>query len=640
MISREQWSHFRSGFRAWCCGKVPAHEWAVRLCALTYFYAFLGNIIDGPAMWASSPPPGGERPTGFQSSLAEQIYGVGSHVSMDRLLHRGAGEPDLLSRCKAGMLLSIVPFFLPSWWPFLAAAWPLWYSTHEHGGLWFHFGWDPMMDEVGFLCILLSMSLTFYDDVLVCEDKSQDTAEVEGTAEEREALKKDTMADGEQDDGDASPEQGDDSALRSRAAGSAEDPEGSACAEDNSLQAFDFLAKGKVSMPPTPSPTLVQVTRIVCELALTLCAFRLFCAAGLVKMRRGSPCWHDGTCLYDHYETQPMPNANAWYFHNYTPQWMLRLFQFFAINLGELTAPWLLLGFLFTLGPAGMVHVRARESENAWLRVPAMFPARVVGAITILVFVCGMAVGGNYAFLHLLSAVPLVATLNQTKGIAAEAAEPTGTLAALGAALGVPKDFLKKYLKPWRMLAPVVVLLGALIAFIPSINAYTWIYTGSDGELKDPFGARHLNLGISYNHHAYFAGAVHQRHEVVLSAYVEGKGEAGKWIELDIPCKVGSVDRAPCQTSPLHRRFAWEWWFVGLGADSSWLSRFVRLLCDHDPAAWGAIERSDVHSRLDDVKKIKTEMFDYHYSKPGNSEGAWWTRKLLNQMEEMQCASR
>merc|ERR1711879_480563 len=65
--------------------------------------------------------------------------------------------------------------------------------------------------------------------------------------------------------------------------------------------------------------------------------------------------------------------------------------------------------------------------------------------------------------------------------------------------------------------------------------------------------ARDMNLGMDHYNYAYFAGAVETRGEWVITAKV---GE--QWIELDIPCKVGSVDRAPCVTSPLHRRFAWQ----------------------------------------------------------------------------------
>jgi len=36
--------------------------------------------------------------------------------------------------------------------------------------------------------------------------------------------------------------------------------------------------------------------------------------AGLIKLR-GDPCWRDYTCLFYHYETQPLPNPLSWCFH-------------------------------------------------------------------------------------------------------------------------------------------------------------------------------------------------------------------------------------------------------------------------------------------------------------------------------------
>jgi len=64
--------------------------------------------------------------------------------------------------------------------------------------------------------------------------------------------------------------------------------------------------------------------------------FRVMFGAGLIKLR-GDPCWKDLTCLYYHYETQPMPNPFSWYFHG-LPQWVHRFgvrFNHFA----ELVVP-------------------------------------------------------------------------------------------------------------------------------------------------------------------------------------------------------------------------------------------------------------------------------------------------------------
>jgi hypothetical protein len=44
--------------------------------------------------------------------------------------------------------------------------------------------------------------------------------------------------------------------------------------------------------------------------------FRVMFGAGMFKIR-GDTCWKDLTCMYYHYETQPIPNPLSWYFHNF-----------------------------------------------------------------------------------------------------------------------------------------------------------------------------------------------------------------------------------------------------------------------------------------------------------------------------------
>merc|ERR1719408_822021 len=102
-----------------------------------------------------------------------------------------------------------------------------------------------------------------------------------------------------------------------------------------------------------------------------------------------------------------------------------------------------------------------------------------------------------------------------------------------------------------------------VFALLPSINTVEWILRAKSDVfgywLPAKFGglqtsmnsfpltqaARNMNLGMDHYRYAYFAGAVEERHEWVFTAQV-----GGKWIEFDVPCKVGSVDRSPCFTSP------------------------------------------------------------------------------------------
>ena len=71
------------------------------------------------------------------------------------------------------------------------------------------------------------------------------------------------------------------------------------------LEAGFFAAfLGPADVAPSPIPILV----------LRWMLFRVELGAGLIKLRH-DPCWRDLTCLYYHYETQPIPNALSMYFH-------------------------------------------------------------------------------------------------------------------------------------------------------------------------------------------------------------------------------------------------------------------------------------------------------------------------------------
>src|SRR6266404_1477423 len=76
--------------------------------------------------------------------------------------------------------------------------------------------------------------------------------------------------------------------------------------------------------------------------------FRIMVGAGLIKLR-GDVCWRDLTCLYYHYETQPIPNPISRYFH-FAPLWFHKLETLWN-HLVELVVPW------FSFGPRTARHI-------------------------------------------------------------------------------------------------------------------------------------------------------------------------------------------------------------------------------------------------------------------------------------------
>src|SRR5262249_33887262 len=110
--------------------------------------------------------------------------------------------------------------------------------------------------------------------------------------------------------------------------------------------------------------------------------FRIMLGAGLIKLR-GDHCWRELTCLYWHYETQPIPNPLSRTLH-FMPRWFHRLGVLFN-HLAELVAPW------FVFGPR---------------------PARHAAGTVLLAFQAVLLVGGNPSFLNLLTIVPVPARLD------------------------------------------------------------------------------------------------------------------------------------------------------------------------------------------------------------------------------------
>src|SRR5438552_4094340 len=112
--------------------------------------------------------------------------------------------------------------------------------------------------------------------------------------------------------------------------------------------------------------------------------FRVMVGSGLIKLR-GDPCWRNLTCLYYHYETQPIPNPLSRRLH-FMPRWFHRAGVVFN-HVAELGAPW----FAF------------------WPRL-----ARHAAGVVLLAFQLFLIASGNLSFLNWLTIVPILACFDDT----------------------------------------------------------------------------------------------------------------------------------------------------------------------------------------------------------------------------------
>src|SRR5213595_3304899 len=112
--------------------------------------------------------------------------------------------------------------------------------------------------------------------------------------------------------------------------------------------------------------------------------FRIMIGAGLIKLR-GDPCWRDLTCLYYHYETQPIPSPLSRYLH-FAPHWFHK-FGTAWNHFIELIVPW------FSFGPR---------------------PARHIAGVLLVTFQIILIISGNLSFLNYVTIIPFLACFDDT----------------------------------------------------------------------------------------------------------------------------------------------------------------------------------------------------------------------------------
>src|SRR4029077_18102224 len=112
--------------------------------------------------------------------------------------------------------------------------------------------------------------------------------------------------------------------------------------------------------------------------------FRIMVGAGLIKMR-GDECWSDLTCMFYHYETQPIPSPISRYLH-FAPHWFHRIETFWN-HFIELVVPW------FSFGSR---------------------TARHIAGTLLVVFQIFLIISGNLSFLNYLTIIPFLACFDDT----------------------------------------------------------------------------------------------------------------------------------------------------------------------------------------------------------------------------------
>ena len=306
--------------------------------------------------------------------------------------------------------------------------------------------------------------------------------------------------------------------------------------------------------------------------------FRIMIGAGLIKLR-GDACWRDLTCLYYHYETQPIPNAISRYLH-FAPHWFHK-FGTAWNHFIELVVPW------FSFGPRHLRHV---------------------AGLLLVSFQIVLIISGNLSFLNYVTIIPFLACFDDTfwRRIAPaflvggrHEAETSRLQFALSAALCILVCYLS--------MAPVTNLIS---------NRQLMNFSFDPFNLVNTYGA--------------FGSVGRERDEIVFEGTADTiiTGDT-RWKEYEFKAKPGDPNRRPPFIAPYQARIDWQIWFAAMAspAEYPWTLHFVWKLLRDDPATLSLLASNPFPDAPPHF--VRARLYRYQFAPPGDA--AWWKREPVDQ---------
>ncbi|OGW85438.1 MAG: hypothetical protein A3C35_01065 [Omnitrophica bacterium RIFCSPHIGHO2_02_FULL_46_11] len=308
--------------------------------------------------------------------------------------------------------------------------------------------------------------------------------------------------------------------------------------------------------------------------------FRVMFGAGLIKLR-GDECWRNLTCMYYHYETQPLPNPLSWYFHRFPP--LLHKGSVLFNHFVELVAPW-------------------------GVFVPAGAVAACAGAF-IFIFQVILILSGNLSWLNYITLVLCIPCFDDKILSHIIPIKSIETLPIAGPYQGI-------------VMAVAAVLL--LLSIQPVVNLLS-----SRQIMNTSFEPLHL-----VNTYGAFGSITRERMEVII----EGTDEKivtplTQWKPYEFKGKPGDPKRPPCIVSPYHWKLDWQMWFAAMSdyRYHPWILNLTAKLLKGDRAVSKLLAENPFSDSP--PKFIRAELYEYHFTgaEEKTRTGNWWWRRRVGE---------
>ena len=288
------------------------------------------------------------------------------------------------------------------------------------------------------------------------------------------------------------------------------------------------------------------------------------------------------TCLFYHYETQPIPNPLSPYFH-FLPQWFHKLGVLYA-HFVSIIVPF------FIFGPIRKI--------------------RYVAGFLLLLFQVILLINGNYAFLNILAIIGIVAVFDDKlfKKILPKFIVRKAEFAEKNA-----KFSGNQFIMSWIIFIIVILLSVVVIQNLFSSN-------------------QAMNTSFNQLHIVNTYGAFGSINEVRNELVVQGTNdlvidENTVWKEYEFKAKPTDINRNLPIIAPYQPRIDWQLWFAAFSnyQREPWVTHMVWKLLHNDPGMISLISENPFPEQPPNF--IRIEFYRYEFLEPGSD--AIWKRTYV-----------
>lgn len=333
-----------------------------------------------------------------------------------------------------------------------------------------------------------------------------------------------------------------------------------------------FLDMRPFPKHPPPFPVIV-LFRWLC--------FRVMLGAGLIKIR-GDVSWLNGTALYHHFETQPIPGPLSRWFH-FLPVSILKMGVWFNF-IAELAAPW----FVF------------------WPRL-----ARHIAGAVIVLFQLSIILSGNLSFLNWLTILPALACFDDrlwSKLLPAKLVRK--------AALANQQAEVSQ---PMQITVWMFTILLSMLSIQPALNLLN--HRQMMNASFEPFN--------TVNTYGAFGSVGQERLNVVFEGTADTDSSNANWKEYPYRGLPVAPGQSPPQIAPYQLHFDWQMWFAAMGTpyEYEWTYNLCWKLLHNDRDIVDLFAANPFPAAP--PRYIRAVLYRYSFAPPGNRQRLYWNREKI-----------